>query len=150
MKHLKEPYTIFGTNGAPKNTQEILKRIYKKKGEFRNRSLKNGAGLKFLSKRGIIEQDSGGRYHLTAKACAAVNEHHGLNLKPTYTDLLRRVDNDGSFRSQLSSKERKCFRKWARTIQPDHQSGYLECLKELNGEPLKIYLGKLIPSFHKV
>ncbi|MBU0572476.1 hypothetical protein KKH23_03575 [Patescibacteria group bacterium] len=149
MKCLRELYTILDNNAVPGCSKVFLRRVLKKNGRMicRANLLKNGSDTRPLLELEIIEQDKGGGVHLTPKSCATINKYHGLGLIPTYTILLKYVDSDKHFRSQLSAKQRKSFRKWARKIRPEAQPGLLECLKDLRGNSLQIYLNKLIPKY---
>ncbi len=66
----------------------------------------------------------------------------------TYPVLIRFVDRDESFRSQLSSEQIKNVRAWAQNVPDSEQQGRLDCLKKLYGEGLQLYLSSIIPEFH--
>jgi len=61
--------------------------------------------------------------------------------------LIEFIDKDKSFRDQLTSKQVMAVRRWAQKIKLVHRKGYLECLREFDGERLQTYLENLIPDY---
>lgn len=66
----------------------------------------------------------------------------------TYLVLIKFVNHDESFRSQLSSEQIKSVRAWARKVPVNEQLGHLGYLKKLSGKRLRLYLGSIVPEFH--
>jgi hypothetical protein len=64
------------------------------------------------------------------------------------TVLVRFVDCDKLFRSQLNAEQIKSVQVWARKIPANGQQGHLDCLKKLDREGLQLYLSSIIPKFH--
>ena len=58
--------------------------------------------------------------------------------------LIKFIDEDESFRGELTPKQLTAVRKWASTVESVYQDGYLECIKEFCGTRLQIYLKNLI------
>jgi hypothetical protein len=65
-----------------------------------------------------------------------------------YLVLIRFVDRDKLFRSQLNAEQIKSVQAWARKVPTSEQQGRLDCLKKLYGEGLQLYLSSIIPEFH--
>ena len=59
----------------------------------------------------------------------------------TYPVLIKFVNRDKFFRSQLNAEQIK-------SVPANGQQGYLDCLKKLDGEGLQLYLSSIIPEFH--
>jgi hypothetical protein len=65
-----------------------------------------------------------------------------------YPVLIRFVNRDESFRSQLSAEQIKSVQAWARRVPVSEQLGHRSCLIKLHGEGLQLYLSSIIPEFH--
>lgn len=65
-----------------------------------------------------------------------------------YPVLIKFVNRDKFFRSQLNAVQIKSVQAWARKIPTNGQQGHLDCLKKLDGERLQLYLSSIIPEFH--
>ncbi len=66
----------------------------------------------------------------------------------TYLALVRFVDHDKLFRSQLNSEQIRSVQEWARKVPTSEQLGHCSCLRKLHGEGLQLYLSSIIPEFH--
>jgi len=66
----------------------------------------------------------------------------------TYPVLVKFVNRDKLFRSQLNAEQIKSVQAWARKVPASEQQGRLDCLKKLYGEGLQLYLSSIIPEFH--
>lgn len=66
----------------------------------------------------------------------------------TYPVLIKFVNHDKFFRSQLNDEQMKSVQVWARKVPISEQLGHFSCLNKLYGEGLQLYLSSIIPGFH--